>query len=280
MPVSVMGLTNINKGVIKLLPQIVTLIILITAIPQLAKLTWRVVFPVSHEDISALPLTASPMAASELKTERPVFTLFGLAAKNNPAPTDATHLNQVPVSSLKLRLTGLLASSNPARSIAIIEKGNQQVSISSGDTIPGYDARIVAILPDRIIVNYQGRKEAILLFNDTRAPSSSPTTAATPPLVKQLREQPQNILTYLSISPVLSGDKLQGYRLNPGKDASLFRQSGLQENDLAIALNGIDLRDQAQAQQALQHLNEQTEITLTVEREGQRHDIAFALGDE
>ena len=280
MPVSVMGLTNINKGIIKLLPQIVTLIILITAIPQLAKLTWRVVFPVSHEDISALPLTASPMAESELKTERPVFTLFGLAAKNNPAPTDATHLNQVPVSSLKLRLTGLLASSNPARSIAIIEKGNQQVSLSSGDTIPGYDARIVAILPDRIIVNYQGRKEAILLFNDTRAPSSSPTTAATPPLVKQLREQPQNILTYLSISPVLSGDKLQGYRLNPGKDASLFRQSGLQENDLAIALNGIDLRDQAQAQQALLHLNEQTEITLTVEREGQRHDIAFALGDE
>lgn len=280
MPVSVMGLTNINKGIIKLLPQIVTLIILITAIPQLAKLTWRVVFPVSHEDISALPLTASPMAESELKTERPVFTLFGLAAKNNPAPTDATHLNQVPVSSLKLRLTGLLASSNPARSIAIIEKGNQQVSLSSGDTIPGYDARIVAILPDRIIVNYHGRKEAILLFNDTRAPSSSPTTAATPPLVKQLREQPQNILTYLSISPVLSGDKLQGYRLNPGKDASLFRQSGLQENDLAIALNGIDLRDQAQAQQALQHLNEQTEITLTVEREGQRHDIAFALGDE
>ena len=280
MPVSVMGLTNINKGIIKLLPQIVTLIILITAIPQLAKLTWRVVFPVSHEDISALPLTASPMAESELKTERPVFTLFGLAAKNNPAPTDATHLNQVPVSSLKLRLTGLLASSNPARSIAIIEKGNQQVSLSSGDTIPGYDARIVAILPDRIIVNYQGRKEAILLFNDTRAPSSSPATAATPPLVKRLREQPQNILTYLSISPVLSGDKLQGYRLNPGKDASLFRQSGLQENDLAIALNGIDLRDQAQAQQALQHLNEQTEITLTVEREGQRHDIAFALGDE
>ena len=280
MPVSVMGLTNINKGIIKLLPQIVTLIILITAIPQLAKLTWRVVFPVSHEDISALPLTASPMAESELKTERPVFTLFGLAAKNNPAPTDATHLNQVPVSSLKLRLTGLLTSSNPARSIAIIEKGNQQVSLSSGDTIPGYDARIVAILPDRIIVNYQGRKEAILLFNDTRAPSSSPATVATPPLVKQLREQPQNILTYLSISPVLSGDKLQGYRLNPGKDASLFRQSGLQENDLAIALNGIDLRDQAQAQQALQHLNEQTEITLTVEREGQRHDIAFALGDE
>ncbi|MCS6066999.1 hypothetical protein LNO81_04315 [Klebsiella variicola subsp. variicola] len=123
MPVSVMGLTNINKGIIKLLPQIVTLIILITAIPQLAKLTWRVVFPVSHEDISALPLTASPMAESELKPNGLYLPCLVWRQKKNPAPTDATHLNQVPVSSLKLRLTGLLASSNPARSIAIIEKG-------------------------------------------------------------------------------------------------------------------------------------------------------------
>ena len=30
----------------------------------------------------------------------------------------------------------------------------------------------------------------------------------------------------------------------------------------------------------MQHLAELTEITLTVEREGQRHDIAFTLGDE
>ncbi|HGS7068769.1 TPA: type II secretion system protein GspC [Klebsiella quasipneumoniae subsp. quasipneumoniae] len=280
MPVSVMGLTNINKGIIKLLPRIVTLIILITAIPQLAKLTWRVVFPVSSEDISALPLTAPPAAEPELINVRPAFTLFGLATKNPPAPAEATSLDQVPVSSLKLRLAGLLASSNPARSIAIIEKGNQQVSLSVGDTTPGYDAQIAAILPDRIIVNYQGRQEAILLFNDTRASSSSPAAAPRPPLMKRLREQPQNILTYLTISPVLSGDKLQGYRLNPGKDASLFRQAGLQANDLAIAINGIDLRDQEQAQQALQNLADMTEITLTVEREGQRHDIAFSLGDE
>lgn len=84
MPVSVMRLTNINKGIIKLLPQIVTLIILITAIPQLAKLTWRVVFPVSPEDISALPLTMPPAADPELKNVRPAFTLFGLAVKIAP----------------------------------------------------------------------------------------------------------------------------------------------------------------------------------------------------
>lgn len=130
MPVSVMRLTNINKGIIKLLPQIVTLIILITAIPQLAKLTWRVVFPVSPEDISALPLTMPPAADPELKNVRPAFTLFGLAVKNSPTPTDAASLNQVPVSSLKLRLAGLLASSNPARSIAIIEKEISRLALA------------------------------------------------------------------------------------------------------------------------------------------------------
>jgi general secretion pathway protein C len=126
---------------------------------------------------------------------RPAFTLFGLAAKN-PRASGCNHLNQVPVSSLKLRLTGLLASSNPARSIAIIEKGNQQVSLSVGDTTPGYDARIVAILPDRIIVNYQGRKRPFyyLTIPARRRHRPPPRPSA---LVKRLREQPQNILTYL-----------------------------------------------------------------------------------
>ena len=163
--------------------------------------------------------------------------------KISPTPTDAASLNQVPVSSLKL--AGLLASSNPARSIAIIEKEISRLALARA-ILSRYDARIAAILPDRIIVNYQGRKEAILLFNDSRAPSPPPTAAGNPPLVKRLREQPQNILTYLSISPVLSGDKLLGYRLNPQRRLAVspVRPAG---NDLAIALNGIDLRDRASA---------------------------------
>ena len=137
MPVSVMRLTNINKGIIKLLPQMCDAHHINNRYPTLAKLTWRVVFPVSPEDISALPLTMPPAADPELKMCGPHFTLFGLAVKNSPTPTDAASLNQVTVSSLKLRLAGLLASSNPARSIAIIEKGNQQVSLSTGDPSQG-----------------------------------------------------------------------------------------------------------------------------------------------
>jgi general secretion pathway protein C len=151
---------------------------------------------------------------------RPVFTLFGLAAKN-PRASGCHHLNQVPVSSLKLRLTGLLASSNPARSIAIIEKEISRLALASAIPSRG-TMRGSPILPDRIIVNYQGRKEAILLFNDTaRAVVIARRRGHSAP-VKRLREQPQNILTYLSISPVLSGDKLQGYRLIQAKTPRCF----------------------------------------------------------
>jgi general secretion pathway protein C len=199
--------------------------------------------------------------------------------QKQPRANGCNHLNQVPVSSLKLRLAGLLASSNPARSIAIIEKEISRLALASGDTIRGMMRGSSPFCPTGSSSTIRGAKRPFYYLTIPARRRHRPPPRPPAP-VKRLREQPQNILTYLSISPVLSGDKLQGYRLNPGKDASLFRQSGLQANDLAIALNGIDLRDQEQAQQALQNLADMTEITLTVEREGQRHDIAFALGDE
>ena len=174
----------------------------------------------------------------------------------------------------------LLASTVPSRAIAIMMKGNQQVSLGIGDSTPGGEAKIVAIFPDRLIVNYRGRNEAIPLFND---PPAAGKNSAAPParqLAQELRAQPQNILHYLNISPVMVNDKLSGYRLNPGKDPALFRQAGLKENDLAIALNGLDLRDKEQSRQALAQLPELTEITLTVERDGQKQDIYLALRDE
>lgn len=39
----------------------------------------------------------------------------------------------------------------------------------TGDSTPGNEARIIAILRDRIIVSYRGRNEAILLADDPTA---------------------------------------------------------------------------------------------------------------
>ncbi|WP_368083847.1 type II secretion system protein GspC [Klebsiella michiganensis] len=276
---SVMRLTISNKKIINYAPHIVTSIILFFICQQLAQLTWKIILPVNFMDNALSPADMTAPAARSPETALPRFTLFGLAEKTS-ASAHGGNLDQAPVSALKLRVTGLLASTDPSRAIAIMMKGNQQVSLGIGDNTPGGEAKIVAIFPDRLIVNYRGRNEAIPLFND---PPAAGKNSAAPParqLAQELRAQPQNILHYLNISPVMVNDKLSGYRLNPGKDPALFRQAGLKENDLAIALNGLDLRDKEQSRQALAQLPELTEITLTVERDGQKQDIYLALRDE
>ncbi|VTM97317.1 type II secretion system protein GspC [Raoultella planticola] len=278
--ISVMQLTLINKKYMHYAPHIAMLVTLLLIGQQLAKLSWRMILPayspaIEMNDAPEIsPLIPAP------KTELPVFTLFGRAEKKPQSSAHDESFDQAPLSSLKLRITGLLASSDAARSIVIMAKGNQQVSLMTGDSTPGNEARIIAILRDRIIVNYRGRNEAILLADDGSMKAAvAPDTALNSPLSK-IRQQPQNILNYLNISPVMVNEQLSGYRLNPGKDPTLFRESGLHENDLAVALNGLDLRDRQQAQQALKQLPELSEITLTVEREGQRQDIYLALRDE
>ena len=278
--ISVMQLTLINKKYMHYAPHIAMLVTLLLIGQQLAKLSWRMILPayspaIEMNDAPEIsPLIPAP------KTELPVFTLFGRAEKKPQSSAHDESLDQAPLSSLKLRITGLLASSDAARSIVIMAKGNQQVSLMTGDSTPGNEARIIAILRDRIIVNYRGRNEAILLADDgSMKAAGAPDTALNSPLSK-IRQQPQNILNYLNISPVMVNEQLSGYRLNPGKDPTLFRESGLHENDLAVALNGLALRDRQQAQQALKQLPELSEITLTVEREGQRQDIYLALRDE
>lgn len=278
--ISVMQLTLINKKYMHYAPHIAMLVTLLLIGQQLAKLSWRMILPAYSPAIEMNDaLEISPLIPAP-KTELPVFTLFGRAEKKPQSSAHDESLDQAPLSSLKLRITGLLASSDAARSIVIMAKGNQQVSLMTGDSTPGNEARIIAILRDRIIVNYRGRNEAILLADDGSMKAAvAPDTALNSPLSK-IRQQPQNILNYLNISPVMVNEQLSGYRLNPGKDPTLFRESGLHENDLAVALNGLDLRDRQQAQQALKQLPELSEITLTVEREGQRQDIYLALRDE
>lgn len=278
--ISVMRLTITNKKNIPHASSIVMLIILLLTAQQLAKLSWRTIVPATAPDIE-INDTAEPAAIlPAAKTELPRFTLFGRAEQTSPSSSADGSLEQAPLSALKLRITGLLTSSDASRSIAIMAKGNQQVSLMIGDSTPGNEARIIAILADRIIVNYRGRNEAILLNDDATEKAATPSATPQTPRLSQIRQQPQSILNYLNISAVMVNEQLSGYRLNPGKDPTLFRESGLHENDLAVALNGLDLRDKQQAQQALKQLPELNEITLTVEREGQRQDIYLALRDE
>ncbi|AUH00110.1 type II secretion system protein GspC [Prodigiosinella confusarubida] len=251
-------------------------VLLLLICQQLAMLVWQMVLPQN------MPLPAAhvmPVQAKQQSVTLGAFTLFGVSSEKTKTAggLDSVQLNNLPLSSLKLSLTGVVASRESGRSIAIISKDNHQVSRGVGERVPGYDAKIVSIQSDKIILQYQGRYEALGLYDQERGGQTD---------IAQLKEQLQQrpaaaISDYLAFSPVMTdSNKLSGYLLNPGRDSDAFYRVGFQDNDLAVAMNGLDLRDEKQAKKAMERMLDVHEFTVTVEREGQRKDIYLELGGD
>jgi len=257
---------------------------ILLAAQQLALFTWRLWPGEPSADLGVpLPARAPASIAGE---GRDLAALQALALFGKPEVKQAvqTPSTNAPPSRLNVQLTGLLASGDPALSLAIIAQGGKQASYGIGDVINGTQARITRILPDRVIVERQGQEETLWLDEGDAARSRSAVTPAPAasipaPARRELLKEPGKLLDYLSISPVQSDGAVQGYRLNPGKDPALFTAVGLQPNDLAVSLNGFDLRDNAQAMQIMQQLANLNELNITVEREGQLHDVYVSLDE-
>ncbi|MFC3396281.1 type II secretion system protein GspC [Brenneria rubrifaciens] len=138
--------------------------ILLLICQQLTVLAWRVLLP---NDPHPVNITVTPAQAKEKPAASDDFTLFGRPPDVNPPTVTAAALNgDIPLSTLDITLTGILASEDDKRSIAIIAKDSQQYSRSVGDAIPGYEAKIVTIFADRVVLQYQGRYEALHLYQD------------------------------------------------------------------------------------------------------------------
>lgn len=276
------------------------LLLLVLCCQQLATLTWQLMpAPAATRGISWKP-SASPATANANPLDVRDLLALALFGKAVTPETQAATLastemqgalqQNAPRTRLNLTLTGLLASQdNPGRSIAIIINNGEESGYGVGDTITGTQAKIRAILRDRAILSNQGKDETLMLdgeeFKALGAPQDKPAASASSAEpaadLKQLRNElvknPGKLLDYVNISPIMKDGKLSGYRINPGKDVAFFHRIGLQSNDLATAINGYDLRDNAQAMQIMGQLSTLTEMNLTVERNGQQQDVYIKL---
>jgi len=268
-------------------------ILLILCCQQLATLTWQLL-PAAKGP--AQPLVrptlmgrAAPPAANPLDVRSLLqLALFGKAdapATKRPAASSSDRQQTMPRTRLNLTLTGVLASNQADRSIAIIINGGEESSYGIGDLVTGTQARLRDILPDRVILDNQGQDETLMLDGEEfralgqqpAAPVASGDTSELSQLRNDLVKNPGKLLDYVNISPIMTEGKMQGYRINPGKDVAFFHRIGLQSNDLAVSINGYDLRDNGQAMQIMNQLSSMTEMNLTVERNGQQQDIYIKL---
>jgi len=237
--------------------------------------------------------------------------LFGKVnvTKNTNTAPQAKVINNAPETRLSINLTGIVAVSNDDKAgMAIIESQGRQASYLVEDVIQGTRAKVSQILPDRVILDVSGRFETLMLDGlDFTKTVSMPVLAARDepemgPLApssqseeqidatanlevkealietrEELLEEPGKLFDYIRVAQAMNDGELIGYRLSPGKEPELFKQMGLQNNDLAVAINGYQLTDLKQAMAAMNELRNSTDATITIERDGEQIDVLFSL---
>jgi len=262
---------------------------------QLALLTWSLL-------PQATPLYQwNPPTAQMQQDDHKIDTaklqqqhLFGQQIKAKTPVKKVLPLAELPKTKLKLILVGVVAATDPLFSSAIIDYQNKQESYFIGSIIEGTNANVIEIYEDRIIIEVNGEHQTLMLDGVEQLDKQRDThESQTPPANSEnmsneqvnmvdldrdaLLKDPGKLSDYIHISPVRENEEVKGYRVKPGKDRSLFDQAGLKDDDLAVELNGIDLTDTQQAFTLMKAFPTMTEMSLTVERDGQLHELYFSI---
>ena len=278
---------------ISLLPKIVLAVICALIAYQVALLTWFV-YPVKKSDYNWMaPAKTSTGKVVRLSTQKLQDQhLFG-RYKDNSIKIVQQEQTDAPKTRLNLTLVGIVAASEPELSSVIIEYKRVQDSYFIDSEIKGANATVTEIYSDRIIISVDGEKQTLILDglekDNKRMANIENGQASSKPQSRTdkrkeialdrnaLLQNPGKLLDYIRISPVREDNQIKGYRVNPGKDAELFTEAGLEAGDLAVELNGVDLTDVGQAMGLMKEFPTMTEISLTVDRDGELHELFFSI---
>ena len=278
------------------LPKIIFVAISILIAYQSALLTWSL-YPINSTPYN---WEASVKKPTQNKThidthELQKQFLFGEYEGIRSAPK-VQDLKEVPKTRLRISLVGIIAASDPALSSVIVEYKGKQDSYFIDSVIAGAGARIDEIYNDRIIIVVDGEQQVLVLDglddNNTSVVKKRTTTTTSKRSSrsrgakksteialnrKELLSNPSKLLDFINISPVREGNQVKGYRVKPGKNATLFEEAGLQSGDLAVELNGVDLTDTSEAVGLMKEFPTMTEISLTIDRNGELNELFFSI---
>lgn len=205
---------------------------------------------------------------------------------------------------LALALWGVMASSDPELSYAIIEYQGKSDLYKVGDALPaGRNVLLSKVLADRVIIDNRGEFEAVFLYDDAKDKpgTAMPATNSNRPRVgqaktidkrgnpeitrmasqyrQQLLTNPMSLLDVINITMAKDGQgNLLGYRVRPGKARKQFQTLGLKAGDIVTSVNGVSLDDPAKAMQLYQDLRSTTEAAFTIKRGNETVNLVIGLG--
>ena len=290
-PQSLVVFVNQNQ---KQLHTLIVVLLSLYLIAFAAKLIWRII---PEPQLSAtpavsfapIPSTASGQSGVNIRKIQQL-NLFGNAAAV-PAKVEEAPVTDAPETRLNLTLTGVVASSDEDSSTAVIENRNSQAVCGLGEIIEVTNSFLMQVFLERVIIKNGVRNETLMLdgidYDEAnkrrqqqakRRPQPVPDERDEPDsrqlreeaieATASLRERPASFTDFISISPKTEEGQLIGYQVSPGKEPALFKSAGLQAGDVIAQINGLDLTDMQQSQEALSELRNAQNIELTIIRDG------------
>lgn len=255
----------------------------------LARLIWSF-YPVAESPPWQPPAqlqSASPLATSQSDyASIGAAHLFGEVSHDTPSISGDAALT-APDTGLSLQLRATVTADNPKVAHAIIaDSGGTEKVYFAGMPLPG-GATLQKIQPDLVILSRAGQLEVLRLPRASGSTGSRPTPAPAPgaarfPAVQADVEEfvAQNTAGFLEVirpQPFMPNGQLKGYRIYPGPNRQQFAALGLRAGDLITEINGVVLNNPAQGTEVFRSLGDATQVTVTLERDGQPQVMSLNL---
>ena len=274
----------------QLLPPWVALLLVIAIGWLLAKIIWSLMPGPAAGDAIVVPAgQAVPGPSQAAATDVQAIAaahLFGEAGADDPAIVvpEVTDEDLEDTRLSNLQLKGTIASPEATMSAAIITDGsNEEKVYLIGDPI-GSGAKLHAVYTDRVVLNENGRLTNLRLPEEYKA-AAAPVRRTTTQR-RTVAPQTQSIQSVVSQNvarladvirptPYFVNGQQQGYRVYPGRDRRQFAALGLRPGDLIKDIDGQALTDPTQAMQIFQSLGTASQVSVTVERNGQPEVIVL-----
>ncbi|MFO7760673.1 MAG: type II secretion system protein GspC [Desulfobia sp.] len=282
-----------EKGKSELFRHLLILLLLALVSQQAAKLIWSLterpqIPSVSLTDLRQNDLTNGSPALSRggnFEEEIVSLHLFGEPESVLNNELMATPVD-VPETTLNLTLRGVIASSPMKMAIAVISeqgknKGNDIYKV--GDEVSG-KAYLKAIYPDRVILERAGELETLFLENDRQKEKTSSFNSVNRDhmqikrqyLTRKMENIP-DLAKEVEMAGYHRNGKQYGYQLISAKNDQFLKNLGLQPGDILYEVNGIRLINTGNVMNAYETLQQDREIRLIIERDGQRQTKIYSI---
>ncbi len=325
---------NLGKpGTVILARNLLVVVLLVWACFNLATLFWAL-FPAPQipEPSSATPRNAVVEAKTGSSASQSGIDIDALLASElfgsvdpeeevaEVAPVASELIRDVEETDLNLTLKGVILSSIADNSEAVIGHGREEKFYQVGAKLPGgNNVRLVQVQTDQVILENNGRNEALRLFEPSDSVSSAPAPVRSrnlslgslgrnpreifdeelaragvdPDNIEEDEDEeptPQNRRRVVSQAPKSLAEVIKfsvhrdqgeiiGYKIRPGRNREFFTQLGLQPNDIVTEINGIALNNSGSVSQVYREMREATSASITLVRDGQTESLNITLED-